>query len=123
MNAIRKIRLQNAIKDAVSTIFRRSIDDPRLGFITITDVEITKDDRYALIYYSVLGSQSQREKTSRVLSASSKRIMKLLFKTLDTRRLPLIRFKFDETPSKAEKLEQLLRESQESPDDKNSSSQ
>ncbi|MCK5744309.1 MAG: 30S ribosome-binding factor RbfA [Caldisericia bacterium] len=123
MNAIRKIRLQNAIKDAVSTIFRRSIDDPRLGFITITDVEITKDDRYALIYYSVLGSQSQREKTSRVLSASSKRIMKLLFKTLDTRRLPLIRFKFDETPSKAEKLEQLLRESQGSPDDKNSSSE
>ncbi len=118
MNGIRKIRLQNAIKNAISTIFRRHIDDPRLGFITITDVEISKDDKYATVFYSVLGSSSQREKTSKVLSASSKRITKFLYKQLDTRSLPLLRFKFDETPSKAEKLERLLQQSQESDDDK-----
>ena len=117
MNKIRKIRLQNAIHQEIMTILRRYFDDPRLGFITITEVEISKDDRYAYVYYSVLGSESQREKTSKVLSASSKRITKYLFRRLQTRSLPLLRFKFDPTPSKVERLEHLFNDKQDEADD------
>ena len=112
MNKVRKIRLQNAIRSEIMTILRRYFDDPRLGFITITEVEISKDDKYA-----VLGSASQREKTSRMLSASSKRITKFLFQRLKSRSLPMLRFKFDTTPSRVERLEHLFHEKQDEVDD------
>lgn len=117
MNKVRKIRLQNAIRSEIMTILRRYFDDPRLGFITITEVEISKDDKYAYVHYSVLGSASQREKTSRMLSASSKRITKFLFQRLQSRSLPMLRFKFDTTPSRVERLEHLFHEKQDEVDD------
>ncbi|HOO97083.1 MAG TPA: 30S ribosome-binding factor RbfA [Caldisericia bacterium] len=110
MNPLRKIRLQNAIRLLISQIIRRHIDDPRLGFITLTDVQISKDDKYAFVYYSVIGSEEQRESTQKVLSAASKKITKLLYQELDVRALPMLRFKFDETPSKAERIEKTFKD-------------
>ncbi|HPM43618.1 MAG TPA: ribosome-binding factor A, partial [Candidatus Omnitrophota bacterium] len=52
---VRPERAQEAIRQEISTIIHNELKDPRLGFITITGVELTKDMRYAKVYFSVLG--------------------------------------------------------------------
>jgi ribosome-binding factor A len=53
----RSSRLAESIKAEVSRIIREDIKDPRLGFVTVTDVEVTDDLRYARIFVSIMGNQ------------------------------------------------------------------
>ena len=57
-------KVAQAIKEEVSIIVHDELKDPRIGFITITEVELTQDKRYAKIFYSVLGSDLEYKKTN-----------------------------------------------------------
>ena len=54
-------RVQEALRQEVSRIVHNEIKDPRLGFITITGVELTKDLRYAKVFFSVLGEEKKKK--------------------------------------------------------------
>ena len=68
----RQERVQELLKVEVSDILRRELKDPRLGFITVTDAEITSDLRHAKIFVSVLGSEEERKENMAILKRAEK---------------------------------------------------
>ena len=60
MSTQRPERVQEALRQEISLIVQTEIKDPRIGFITITKVELTKDLRYARIYFSILGDAKSK---------------------------------------------------------------
>jgi len=67
---LRHERVEEAIKREVSLIIHDEIKDPRIGFVTITRVELSKDLRNAKIFYSVLGKEDDYEKTRLALDSA-----------------------------------------------------
>jgi len=97
MSSQRSGRVQEAIRQEVSSIIHSQIRDPRLGFLTITGVELTKDLRYARIYFSVLGGDKEKKLALRGLNSAKGYIKGLLGDRIKLRYMPDIEFKIDET--------------------------
>lgn len=83
------------------------LKDPRLGFITLTDIEITPDFKIAKIYFSTM-MESERALTTQILNKASNFIKKELFHRLDIKKIPDIKFIYDETPQKATRILKAL---------------
>ena len=64
-------RLQEEIKKEVSFIIQQRVKDPRLGFVSITDVELSRDYAYCKIFISVLGDETEREQTMEGLTKAT----------------------------------------------------
>ena len=71
------------------------MSDPRLGFVTLTGVEVSPDIRYADIYYSVLGTPEEREESSNALRSASPRLRAVLGKQVRLKFVPELRFRED----------------------------
>ncbi len=69
--SIRTEQVKSLLKTEISDIIRRQINDPRIGFITITDAEVTADLHYAKVYVSVFGSEEEKKKTFDALHSAS----------------------------------------------------
>jgi len=78
--------------------------------VTFTDVEVTEDLRYATIYYSVLGSEKEKETAADFLANIRKRVQSDLGGLLRLKKTPSIRFKFDPSIERGMRIEQLLNE-------------
>lgn len=105
---IKKMRVAELMQSAISMILHRDIIDKRIGFVTITQIKIDDEYKNADVYYSVFGDAKTREKTAQGLSAANRFIQRRVIEMLKMGKTPIIRFKFDETPTKAEKLEKQL---------------
>jgi ribosome-binding factor A len=97
MSSQRPGRVQEAIRQEVSNIIHGQIRDPRLGFLTITGVELTKDLRYARIYFSVLGEDKEKKLALRGLNSAKGYIKGILGDRIKLRYMPDIEFKIDDT--------------------------
>ncbi|MFH1189118.1 MAG: 30S ribosome-binding factor RbfA [Candidatus Omnitrophota bacterium] len=97
MSSQRPGRVQEAIRQEVSNIIHGQIRDPRLGFLTITGVELTKDLRYARIYFSVLGEEKERKLALKGLNSAKGYIKGILGDRIKLRYMPDIEFKVDDT--------------------------
>ena len=99
------------IKKEISTIIQNELSDPRLGFITIMGVEITKDLQIAKVYFSVMGTDQQKEKASQGLASAAGFIRRLIGERLKLRLTPEIVFKIDNSVSYsidiAQKIERI----------------
>lgn len=93
----RKDRLEELIKRIVSEIIYRELKDPRIGFITITGVELNKDYSEAKIGVSILGSSTDVRKSMEGIRSSSGYVQKLLGKELKIRNLPRVYFYLDKS--------------------------
>lgn len=91
----RKDRVAQRIKEEVSTIIHDKIKDPRIGFITITNVELTNDLRIAKVFYSVLGDDDKKKEAKEGLESALKYVRKLLGETVELRYTPDIMFRLD----------------------------
>lgn len=91
----RKDKVQEAIKEEVSAIMREDLSDPRIGFATITKVEVSADLKYAKIFVSVLAEKEQSEATFAALKNATGYVRKLLAERLRMRFVPEISFKED----------------------------
>ena len=69
MGNSRFVKVGEQIKQIVATYLERRLKDPRLGFVTITDVRMTGDGREATIFYTVLGGEAERADTAAALEA------------------------------------------------------
>ena len=101
-------RLRDQIKEVVSEIIQRRVKDPHVGFVTITDVELTKDYTEATIFYSVYGDSLSRRSTNRALEKAKGFIQSELSRELRIRKSPIIRFEIDRSIEQGIKIEQLL---------------
>ncbi|MFH1093289.1 MAG: 30S ribosome-binding factor RbfA [Candidatus Omnitrophota bacterium] len=91
----RKEKVASRIKEEVSTIIHDKIKDPRIGFLTITKVDITSDLRTAKVFYSILGADDKKKEAREGLKSANKYIRKLLGDTMELRYTPEIMFKLD----------------------------
>ncbi len=97
MPAYRKERLEEAIKRVVADSLLKEIKDPRIGFVTVTSVELSKDKSMASIYVSVLGSANTARKTMAGLESAGGYIKFMIGKSIKMRNTPKIRFFLDKS--------------------------
>ncbi|MHB8156989.1 MAG: 30S ribosome-binding factor RbfA [Desulfocucumaceae bacterium] len=103
-------RLSEAIKKEVSDILKNEIKDPRLGFVTITLVEVSGDLRYARVFVSVLGSEDEQKATSLVLERAVGYIRSEIGKRIRLRYTPEIIFKLDNSIERGTRIIKLMEE-------------
>jgi len=118
MTGTRPERVANAIRKEISMMIQEELKDPRIGFTTITKVEITPDLRYAKVYYTVLGSEKERRATEVALKNAKGFIRGGIGDKLKLRFTPEITFKVDKSIEYADKMNQLfekLRREKETP--------
>ena len=113
MNEQRARRLADRIQVIVAEMLERRIKDPRLGFVTVTDVRVTGDLREATVFYTVMGDQSEREDTAAALASATGIIRSEVGKQTGIKFTPTIAFVEDAVPETAAHLEGLLRTARE----------
>ena len=86
----------------------RDLKDPRVGFLTVTRVKVTKDLETATVYYSVLGSDAERSKAAHMLARATPYIQREVASGLKTRTAPKLRFEYDEAIEGTLKMGELL---------------
>ncbi|WGW13108.1 30S ribosome-binding factor RbfA [Saxibacter everestensis] len=102
-------KLADRIKVVVAETLEKRVKDPRLGFITITDVRVTGDLQSATVFYTVYGEDSDLEATAAALASSKGMLRSEVGKNLNIRLTPTLEFIADAVPKKAAELDQLLR--------------
>lgn len=105
----RHLRLAEEIKREVSVIVANEMKDPRLGMITITDVEVSNDLSWAKVYFSTLGDEEEREKNLEALNKAKGFIRSELAKRIKVRHTPEISFKYDPSLEQGAKMDALLK--------------
>lgn len=103
-------KVADRIKEVVARMLDTRIKDPRLGFVTITDVRVTGDLQSASIFYTVLGDEDARTGSAAALKSATGIIRSEVGKQLGTRLTPTIEFHLDAVPETAAHLEAALDE-------------
>lgn len=101
-------RVEEAIKKTVSTIIHDQLKDPRIGFVTIIRVELSRDLRNAKIFYSVLGKDESRKKTKLALDAALGYIRSLVAQRINMRFACELMFKEDHSSEYSVQIEEIL---------------
>ncbi|MFA6357652.1 MAG: 30S ribosome-binding factor RbfA [Candidatus Omnitrophota bacterium] len=111
----RRERVEEAIKKEVSLIIHDQLKDPRIGFVTITKVELSTDLRNAKIFYSVLGKEEDHKKTKTALDSALGFIRSLVAQRINMRFATELMFQEDHSTEYSVKIEELLNEVKELP--------
>ncbi|HEX6263129.1 MAG TPA: 30S ribosome-binding factor RbfA [Actinomycetota bacterium] len=85
------------------------LKDPRVGFITITGVDVTHDLRRAVVYYTVLGEERDRRATAAGLRSAAPRLRAELGRQIRLKFLPELRFEEDQAVAEGDRVDELLR--------------
>ena len=110
MSELRANRVAEQMKKELGDIIGRKIKDPRVGFVTVTDVEVTGDLQQAKVFISVLGENEQKQATLVGLAKAKGFIRSEIGKRIRLRKTPELFFEFDETIEKGNRIEHILRE-------------
>jgi len=108
-------KLRELIREEVSEIIHRSLKDPRIGFASVTDVELSSDLRHAKIYVSVLGGEQERQRTMEALQSAVGFVRTELAKRIRIYRAPEIQFRLDRSIERGTRVMELLREISQGP--------
>lgn len=102
-------RVGESIKEELALMVERGqVKDPRIGFITFTDVDLSKDIKHARVYFSSLGNTKQKAAAAEGLNSARGFIRTELGKRLRLKYTPELEFKFDETVEASAKISKLL---------------
>ena len=101
-------KIADRIQVIVAEMLERRIKDPRLGFVTVTEVRMTGDAQNAVIYYTVLGEDDDQEATAAALESAKGVLRSEVGKQLGMRTVPTLAFKFDGIPESARQLDEVL---------------
>src|SRR4029450_1387878 len=108
MGSPRVVKLADQIKVIVAEMLERRIKDPRLGFVTVTDVRLTGDSHDATVFYTVLGSEEDRARTAAALRSATGLIRSQVGQQLGLKFTPTIEFVPDAVPENARQIDDLL---------------
>ena len=103
-------RLAEQIKEEVSLIIAGEVEDPRVGFVTVTEARVTPDLKHAKIYVSVLGTDKEVKESLAALKHAAGFIRTQLGPVLRMKRTPELHFVYDGTTETASRIEELLSE-------------
>jgi ribosome-binding factor A len=108
MSSARVRKVADRIKVTVAEMLERRIKDPRLGFVTVTDVRVTGDTQQATVFYTVFGDDDERAATAAALESARGLIRSEVGKQLGMRHTPTLEFVLDALPQTAAHIEELL---------------
>ncbi|WP_084100262.1 30S ribosome-binding factor RbfA [Demequina sp. NBRC 110051] len=106
----RAMRVAGTIKKVVARALETEIKDPRLGFVTVTDVRVTGDLQQASVFYTVYGGDEERAATAAALGSAKGRLRTLVGRELGIRLTPSLEFHLDAVPETAATLDKALHE-------------
>ncbi|MCK6081366.1 30S ribosome-binding factor RbfA [Microbacterium sp. EYE_5] len=109
----RQARLADRIRVLIAERLEKGLRDPRLGFVTITDVRVTGDLQHASVFYTVYGDDAARADSAAALKAATGMLRSEVGRQLGTRLTPTLEFILDGLPENAGHIEDLLREARE----------
>lgn len=110
VDAARAAKMADRIKVIVAKRLERGIKDPRMGFVTITDVRVTGDLQHASIFYTVYGSDEERADTAAALKSATGMLRTEVGKNITARLTPSLEFIADGIPENAALIDSLLTE-------------
>jgi ribosome-binding factor A len=105
----RNLRVADLIREEIGNMLIRELKDPRLGFITITDVVMPPDLKSAQVFYSVLGSEGERKNCAEGLANCAGYLRKEIGQRLRLRYAPEIHFHYDDSIEYGQRIEDLLK--------------
>lgn len=107
-------KIADRIKVIVAEMLERRIKDPRLGFVTVTDVRVSGDTQQATVFYTVFGEDDQLAGTAAALQSAKGLIRSEVGKQLGMRHVPTLEFVHDALPETARHLDEVLARAKES---------
>ncbi|CAI9391600.1 30S ribosome-binding factor RbfA [Microbacterium sp. T2.11-28] len=113
MSSERQARLADRIRVLIAERLDKGLRDPRLGFVTITDVRVTGDLQHASVFYTVYGSDQERADSAAALTSATGMLRSEVGRRLGVRLTPTLEFIHDALPENAGHIEDLLREARE----------
>jgi ribosome-binding factor A len=104
-------RVSDHLQRELAALIQHEIRDPRVGMVSITGVDVSRDLGYAKVYYTSMGSDSQEDasESTDVLNKAAGFLRSRLSKDSSMRRLPQLRFYFDASVGNGRELESLIR--------------
>lgn len=108
----RSHRVGDAVHKEISALLVKGLKDPRIGFVTITAVEVTSDLRHAKIYFTTMGDEAARRNSAKGLQSSIPFIRREIGKHLRLRCVPELHFVFDTSLEYGNRIESILKEIQ-----------
>ena len=110
MDPIARARLNAKLHETLVALLERAVKDPRVEIVTLTGVEVTQDLAWAKVYFSVLGGEEERRVAARGLANVAGFLRGELGRRLHLRSAPQLRFEFDDSMERGQRIETLLRE-------------
>lgn len=101
-------KIADRIQVIVAEMLERRIKDPRIGFVTVTDVRVTGDTQQATIFYTVLGEETDLASTAAALESAKGLLRSEVAKQLGMRHAPSLTFLHDALPANARHLDEVL---------------
>lgn len=108
----RQARLADRIRVILAERLEKGLRDPRLGFVTLTDVRVSGDLQHASVFYTVLGTEEERIASGAALTSATGMLRSEVGRQLSTRLVPTLEFIPDALPETADHISALLREAQ-----------
>jgi ribosome-binding factor A len=108
MAADRMRRVNVAVREVLSARIAEGLNDPRIGFVTVTSVATSPDLRRARVYVSVLGGESERANTLAGLESAHGLLQQAIASELRMKRTPTLEFVFDDSIDRGMRITELL---------------
>lgn len=101
-------RLPERVKEILG-LQLQTLKDPRIGFVTVTSVELSRDNEHAEVFYTVLPDDAHtRERTAAGLSSATPLLRRELGARLKVRKVPTLQFTYDDVPERARRIDEVL---------------
>jgi ribosome-binding factor A len=110
VNKTRMNRIGEEIKKELSVLLQREMKDPRIGFVTVTSVEVTSDLQLAKVYVSIFGDEEQRKASLEALAKAKGFLRTEIGRRIKLRHVPDFVFKLDQSIDYGNKIESILRQ-------------
>ena len=110
MPTARMRRVNEAIREILAEAIATELKDPRIGFVTVTEVDTSPDLRSARVYVSVLGDAAERERTLDGLKSSHGVLQGKIANATHMKRTPTLTFEYDESTERGARISRLLDE-------------
>ena len=103
-------RVADQIRGELAQLLARDVHDPGIGFVTLTRVQVSPDIQLARVFYTVLGDENARKESARALDRASAFLRRQIGARLRLKRVPELKFHYDEAVAGQDRIEQLLNE-------------
>ena len=103
-------RVGDQILQEITTLLARSVQDPGIGFITVTRVKVTPDLQLARVYYTSLGDDKEKKQTEKALERVKPFLRRQIAQRIQLRRAPELEFRYDESIADLDNVERLLQQ-------------